>query len=297
MDLFPYLDTLQDLQHSEGGFPHQTGESPRVDATSWATLALSLFPQYSAACDRGRVYLASQQTEDGRICISPHHHKASWPTPLAVLAWHHAPHVKSSQELAIDFLLNFTGEHWPVQPDTIMGHDTSIRGWPWIAHTHSWVIPTSMAIMALTLVGLNMHERVTEGSRMLLNRQLPRGGWNSGNTLVFGKELLPLPECTGIALQALAENAHEKDVGKSLDYLLGQLPHLRTPISLGWTLLGLGAWGLKPKNTEVLVRESLRLQDRHGPYSVPSIALLLCAQHAPQGLLSLFASSPNYTNV
>ncbi|MCA9481876.1 MAG: hypothetical protein KC545_16145, partial [Nitrospira sp.] len=62
---------------------------------------------------------------------------------------------------------------------------------------------------------------------MLIDRQLPHGGWNSGNTLVFGKELLPLPECTGIALQALAGNTERPLVEHSLSYLLDQLPHLR----------------------------------------------------------------------
>ena len=170
-----------------------------------------------------------------------------------------------------------------------MAHDTTIIGWPWIADTHSWVIPTSMAITALQISGIENHERITQGVLMLLNRQLPHGGWNSGNTLVFGKELLPLPECTGIALQALAGNTERHSIQKSLDYLLEELPRLHTPISLGWTLLGLSAWGLKPPNTDELVQTSLQLQKRHGPYSLPSLVILLCAAQASEGLHSIFA--------
>jgi hypothetical protein len=147
-----------------------------------------------------------------------------------------------------------------------------------------------MAITALQNGGIHHHERISQGVLMLLDRQLPHGGWNSGNTLVFGKELLPLPECTGIALQALAGNTEQHSIQKSLDYLLEELPRLRTPISLGWTLLGLGAWGLKPTHTDELVTASLRLQERHGPYSLPSLAVLLCAAQASQGLESIFSS-------
>ena len=286
------LTSIRDLQLQNGGFPYQRGESARPDATSWAIVALSRFAEFTGTCERGRAYLVSQQSDDGAISISSQHLHATWPTPLAIFAWHKVPKMNQARSLAVDYLLNFSGVHWPIPNDQIMGHDTSIVGWPWITNTHSWVIPTSMAILALQLSGMHNHERVLEGTRMLLNRQLPRGGWNSGNTLVFGKELLPLPECTAIALQGLSGNTQNQRIEKSLDYLLQQLPNLRTPISLGWTLLGLGAWGLKPRNTEDLVLASLQLQERHGPYSIPSLALLLCALHAPQGLLSLFENGP-----
>ena len=39
---------------------------------------------------------------------------------------------------------------------------------------------------------------------MMLDRQLPHGGWNYGNTYVFGRELRPMPESTGAALTGLA---------------------------------------------------------------------------------------------
>jgi hypothetical protein len=284
------LSTIQEHQLPNGGFPYQAGENARPDATAWAVIALSAFQAGLEQCDRGRAYLISQQAEDGHISISQDHAQASWPTPLALLAWSNSPHARQAQDLAMQFLLGFSGLHFEQTGDSVMGHDTSIVGWPWIADTHSWVIPTSMAITALQNGGIRHHERISQGVLMLLDRQLPHGGWNSGNTLVFGKELLPLPECTGIALQALAGNTERHSIQKSLDYLLEELPRLRTPISLGWTLLGLGAWGLKPTHTDELVTASLRLQERHGPYSLPSLAVLLCAAQASQGLESIFSS-------
>lgn len=277
------ITEIASVQLPDGGFPYHPGEHSRADATSWAVLALSLMDGSPDACHQGKTFLVTQQHEDGRISITPDHPQASWPTALAILAWGADPLFRGARDQAIHFLLDFCGKHWPNPENSIMGHDLSIVGWPWIADTHSWVIPTAMAIMALQRSGITQHSRISQGLDMLLDRQLPKGGWNSGNTLVFGKELYPLPECTGIALQALAGNTERQAIERSLSYLLEQLPHLRTPVSLGWALLGLSAWGEQPVQSEEMIDQSLHLQKRHGPYSLPSLALLMCAANASYG--------------
>jgi len=289
---FPSLERMKSIQLPNGGFPYHAGEEAQPDATAWAIIALSAYAFDRESCDRGRAYLVSQQANDGRISLSPTHPEASWPTPLAILAWQRSSQSHEAQSRAIDYLIRFTGQHFPNPDPSISGHDTAILGWPWIADTHSWVIPTGLAIIALQQIGLGAHARVVEGENMLINRQLPHGGWNYGNTFVFGKELHPLPESTGVALQALAGTTPKPEVEQSLAYLLHELPRLRTPLSLGWALLGLGAWGLKPPNAKDLAMASLQRQDRYGPYPLPSLALLLCAVEASQGLHSLFKSSP-----
>jgi len=286
------LELLKSIQLPNGGFPYHSGEEARPDSTAWAIISMAAYEWDRARCDRGRAYLVSQQANDGRVSISPSHPDASWPTPLAIMAWQGFPDYYESQSRAIDYLIGFTGRHFPNPEPLIIGHDTAILGWPWIADTHSWVVPTALALLALQEMGLGTHPRAIAGHDMLMNRQLTSGGWNFGSTTVFGRELHPLPECTAIALQALAGTTPIREIERSLDYLLHELPHLRTPISLGWTLLGLGAWELKPANTEELALASLQLQKRYGPYPVPSLALLLCAVKAPQGLRSLFRSSP-----
>ncbi|MDH5564206.1 MAG: terpene cyclase/mutase family protein [Nitrospirota bacterium] len=283
---------MKSVQLPNGGFPYHAGEEARPDATAWAIIALSAYAFDRESCNRGRAHLVSQQAKDGRLSISPAHSEASWPTPLAVLAWQESSQSHEAQSRATDYLIGLTGQHFPNPDPSISGHDTAIRGWPWTADTHSWVIPTGLAILALQQMGLGTHIRVVEGQHMLVDRQLPHGGWNYGNTFVFGKELHPLPESTGVALQALAGATPIHEVQQSLDYLLHELPHLRTPLSLGWALLGLGAWGLKPPNTEALALASLQRQERYGPYPLPSLALLLCAVKASQGLHSLFNASP-----
>ncbi|WP_447963075.1 hypothetical protein [Nitrospira sp. Ecomares 2.1] len=285
------LELLRSIQLPNGGFPYHSGEEARPDASAWAIMALSSYSFDLECCDRGRAYLASQQINDGRVSISPSHPEASWPTPLAIFAWEGVPRYHEAQSRAVDYLIGFMGHHFSNPDPTIIGHDTTIPGWPWVADTHSWVVPTALALMALQKVGLGTHSRAIAGQKMLINRQLPTGGWNYGSTTVFNRALPPLPECTAIALQALAGSTALQEIAESLQYASHELYHLQTPISLGWTLLGLGAWGLKPTNTEELVSACLHRQERYGPYAIPSLALLLCGAKAQQGLYSLFTAS------
>lgn len=109
---------------------------------------------------------------------------------------------------------------------------------------------------------------------MLLDRQLPHGGWNAGNTVIFGRELHPNPEGTGAALTGLAGIVSPERVVRSIDYLRGEADRLCTPVSLGWALLGLGAWGQRPPNSMALVERCLTNQSRYGVYDTSALCLL-----------------------
>jgi hypothetical protein len=126
----------------------------------------------------------------------------------------------------------------------------------------------------LRVVGHGQHDRVREAIRMMLDRQLAHGGWNYGNTTVYGRELHPMPESTGAALAGLAGQAEQGTVARSLDYLQGEVDRLRTPISLGWSLLGLAAWDLWPSNGAALVERCLANQVRYGEYDTSALCLL-----------------------
>ena len=77
---------LLEGRFAEGvGFPHRPGGGFRPDATAWAILALEAAGSTSGAIDKARRLLANAQGEDGRVCVSPQHPDACWPTPLAAL--------------------------------------------------------------------------------------------------------------------------------------------------------------------------------------------------------------------
>ena len=163
---------------------------------------------------------------------------------------------------------------------------TSIQGWPWVANTHSWVEPTALSLIALQIAGYDKHKHTRDATRMLMDRQLNQGGWNYGNTIVFGQELRPMPENTGMALNALAGRVTEESIKVSLEYLEFQTQSLRTPLSLGWCLMGLGAWGKRPDNAKKRVLESLELQKIYGNYTTPLLSLLIVSYFSRGGLTS-----------
>jgi hypothetical protein len=281
------VHTIRDRALSEGGFTLYDGESFRPDVTAWAVLALEAYPGNRdvtvPACGR----LAKSQLSDGRVPIIEGYPASYWPTALAVLAWKKVAGFERQVELALKFLLDATGSHWPRQKDARIAHDTSLKGWPWIENTHSWIEPTSLAVLALKACGYAQHERVSEAVRMILDRQLPSGGWNYGNTFVFGKELPPILECTGHALCALAGFAEPRDVALSIDYLKHEAARIRTPLALSWSLLGLTAWSKEPLRAREWILESLALQSKYGAYDTALLSQLIVAYVKSGDLLNL----------
>lgn len=270
---------------TEGGFSASPGGGYHPGATAWAILALAMVDIRPELVRKARSRLAAGQLKDGRLSISPEKSEAYWPTSLAVLAWHGGGLTDcEAQRRAVRFLLDNSGLHWRKGAHEVVGHDTAIRGWPWIDSTHSWVEPTSLAVIALTVAGHAGHKRVQEALRMLMDRQLPKGGWNYGNTLVFGKELHPMADATGMALSALSGQVSKASIARSLQYLTNETIRLRTPLSLSWGLLGLGAWGERPRDSREWVIETLKKQEGYGLFDSSLLSLLLIAYAANRGL-------------
>lgn len=288
--IFPYIEELRKRFLREGGFASRPGGKYRPDATAWAITALSLAGTKREFLQSSRIRLINDQLDDGRVTISAEHPDVIWPTPLAIIALHGSDEFDAPRAKAIAFLLHTTGEHWVKKPDQAIDHDTAIKGWPWVVNTHSWVEPTALSMIALIISGYGMHQRTQEAQRMLLDRQLPKGGWNYGNTRVFGKELRPMPETTGIALAALGGEAPESMIAKSISYLETNRERMHTPLSLGWSILGLSACGKRPHKVNKSVIHCLENQDKYGIYDTATLSLMIIAFFANDGIVSIFHS-------
>lgn len=271
----------------EGGIVDRPRGQFRSDSTAWGILAFGAVGEEQGVLEKHCVRLIREQSEDGRVWVSRQHPDSYWPTALAILAWQNSPASQAAQSRALRFLLETTGVHRPRRSDELAAHDTLLKGWPWIGGTHSWIEPTALAVIALKTAGQVQHDRVSEAIRMMLDRQLPHGGWNYGNTLVFGRELRPMPESTGAALTGLAGVAGREKVARSIEYLHGEVERLCTPISLGWALLGLAAWDRWPSNGVALVERCLVNQARYGEYDTSALCLLF---------LGALAGEPDTTN-
>lgn len=280
------LDDMIVRSISSGGFAQRDGGVFRPDATAWAIIAISIANAHRSIIKGACKRMAANQLPDGRVVLMEGMDLAWWPTSLAILAWSKVKGFEKEVSAAVNFLLDASGRHFSKKEDSPMGHDTSIRGWPWIENTHSWIEPTSMAILALNATGYGYHGRVREAVNMILNRQLPSGGWNYGNTTVFSRELLPMPEHTGQALCALASYAQASEVQKSIEYLKNRLPELRTPISLCWCVFGLSSWSADGLDPQAQVLNCLSLQKKIGAYDTTLLAQLIIAYFTNGNLLS-----------
>lgn len=62
-----------------------------------------------------------------------------------------------------------------------------------------------------------------------------------------------------MALAALAGEPESKAVREGIDYLRDELPRIRSPFSLSWGLIGLGAHGVRPGAAGDWLAESSQL--------------------------------------
>jgi hypothetical protein len=259
-----------------GGFSENLHGLYRPDSTAWAVLALAGIREHLSSTNSGRSILAASQSKDGSVAF-PDAQDVYWPTAISVLAWLGSSLFDHATSQALSFLLETSGKHWSYDPQSPVAHDPSIKGWPWVAATHSFVDPTAMALLALNITGHSGHPRFRDGLDMLMNRQLPHGGWNYGNTLVYGKELHPFVDTTGIACTVLAGHIAKEQVSGSIRYLQAEAESSRTPLSLAWALFGLGAWGEFPDKGCTWIEETLKKQTKYGPYGTTLLSLLALA--------------------
>lgn len=275
--LLPHIDALLGRAGPDGRFAVAPGSASRPDATAWAAMALFAAGQASPTVVAARTALAADQLPDGRVPILPQRPEAAWPTTLALLAWLPDPAFAAPADKAAAWLTGHPGAHWKRQDKAVVGHDTNLRGWAWIDGTHSWVEPTALAMLALSARADAPRDALDEAGRLLLDRQLPNGGWNYGNTRVFRNTLLPVPESTGHALTALGGRAEPAAVAVSLDYLAGPECAAPTPLAAAWRAFGLGAYGRATPEICANCLTALDRQDRFGPYDTPQLAQLIAA--------------------
>ncbi len=121
--------------------------------------------------------------------------------------------------------------------------DTNKTGWPWVEGTVSWVAPTAMVILAHRAWHRDS-ARIATAEAMLLDRACPQGGWNAGNSEVFGVPLDPHPDFTAMALLALRRSVSRElpIIAESLSYLSDRVIATDSLYSLAWAALALQVW-------------------------------------------------------
>jgi len=227
-------------------------------------------------------WLAELQKSTGSVGITLEQDTPAWPTSLAMLAWQACDFSTGTQQFAVSrqralgWALQAQGTTAPRRDH--VSHDSTLLGWSWAAATHSWLEPTCMFILALKASGQSEHPRTREGVRLLIDRQLERGGCNYGNTQVLGQATLPHVQPTGLAMLAIADEViSDPRVGRSLAYLEGVLTEKTSTISLCFALLGLTAHRRRPSNSDVLLAQAFKRNAEYGTLNCYKLALLALA--------------------
>jgi hypothetical protein len=281
-------DILNDLA-TESHWRYRLGGPLAAEPAALAALAL---------CGHGRVaeashacrQLVSLASADGSVGVLADQAAPNWPTSLAILAWnatsHHADEApttdwRSHAERGVAWLLTVSGDVQPRNAD--VGHDTTLRGWPWALGTHSWVEPTALALLALKSAGLGEHIRAREAARLLVDRLLPDGGCNYGNTSVFGQLLRPHVAPSGLALAALAgENDAGGRIARTIAYLQRSLHRQSATMSLAYGLIGLAAHDRTPPAADDWLEAAAQRSGREAaPWKRTLVALAALKSDCP----------------
>jgi hypothetical protein len=264
---------LLEARQGDAGWGYEPGRTPRLEPTCWALLALRTSPAHS---DR----LLADWPSNQRALVEHRGGLANWSFHALALATRLA-----LRQAPIDELQPLAGalaasRGVVLKPFSAQRQDTRLQGWSWISGTFSWVEPTAWAVLALKMcrghgiVTEGADRRIRDGEGLLRDRVCAEGGWNYGNSNVFGKNLPAYVPTTAIALLALHEDRNDAVVHRSVEYLEQQSVRHPSVRALALSALALRRHG----RSATLVESALRAWVAHHPNAdVASLGMALCA--------------------
>jgi len=243
---------LLNRQLRSGGWSYFDSQQSCVESTSLAVLALG--PDGHHASRAGTEHLVQSQAHDGGwpACIGDP--ESAWVTALALCALNTTNDLAVARERAFRWLMMARGRegHWFWRwkfriADREVRFDPDKYGWPWSPGTASWVIPTAFSMVAIKQYTVcnrlaAAENRIRLGADMLVDRACVGGGWNSGNSVVYGVPLPPHVEATAIALLALQDEERTPVIRTTLAWLKQRSASIASAESLAWCILTLFAY-------------------------------------------------------
>ena len=232
-----------------GGWAYFNSVQESLEATCLAELALA--PERPASSSAAILFLLKSQLSDGGWPAFLGDSEGSWTTALALCTLNSTGDFTAAREKAFRWLYAERGRegHWFWRwkfktSDRNVRFDPDKYGWPWVTGSASWVIPTAFSIIAIEQFTVcnrseESEKRIHLGVEMLLDRACVDGGWNSGNSVVYGVPLRPHVEATAIALLALQDEQRTEMVQKSLSWLRQNAASVDSVSSLAWCILTL----------------------------------------------------------
>ena len=268
---------LLDARNVDGGWGYEASRTSRLEPTCWALLALRE-PREDA--DR---LLAAWPSRGGAL-VEHREGLANWSFHALAVSTRLALGEASAVELhplakALTDARGVAAKSSPTQRQ-----DNSLQGWSWVDETFTWVEPTAWALLALKMCRAKRiavagsDKRILDGEAVLRDRLCVTGGWNYGNSNVFGTDLPAYIPTTAIALLALQDCAGEAFVERSLDYLDEHAASYPSTRALALTTLALRRHGRSTTRVESALRAWIASQPSA---DVLSTGTALCALQEP----------------
>jgi hypothetical protein len=243
---------LQELRRRElfgGGWSFSSSPQMSLEATCFASF--SVLAEQPSSGPHVVLPLLRAQLCDGSWPSFVSDGESSWTTALAICVLNSANDSSGARERGLSWLLKTNGREanwfwrWKFKlADRAVRFDPDRYGWPWISGSASWVIPTAFSVIAIKQFTACSRSELSErrirlGVDMLLDRVCVGGGWNSGNSVVYGAPLQAHVEATAIALLALQDEERTPVIQASLGWLKQRSSNIESVESLGWCILSL----------------------------------------------------------
>jgi hypothetical protein len=272
---------------------YHAGDPSAAEPIALAALALMGAGQFDNARSHLEWLASAGQKSDGNVAPYESLQWPGWPTSLAIIASVFVSRFADIKtfpafDLARAKTWLLAAEGKTLEKTSEFGHDGMLVGWPWVLGTHSWQEPTAWSVLALKAIGLSDHQRTREGVRLLIDRLLPEGGCNYGNTYVLGQKLRAQVEPTGLAMMALAgDQSDDLRIPYSLQFLTANLSTSTTPIYLAYGLLGVAAHQKTPVDSSAWLELAYQRTVNREPAPLPISLLTLAGQGADCLLLKI----------
>ncbi|HEX5108478.1 MAG TPA: hypothetical protein VFV95_08535 [Vicinamibacterales bacterium] len=236
-------EALLESRNRDGTWPYVSGKQARLEPTCWALLALG------RAGGRGpdlEVLERWQRRDHWLIDVDGAPPNQAF-NGFAALTYLAHPDGRKQISLLAERIIATKAVRFP--PSNLIRLDSSLQGWSWVDGTASWVEPTAWCLLFLKQYVKAgsvpaAAERISVGDRLLLDRACTDGGWNYGNSQVFGKDLWPYVPTTALALMAMQDRRSEPIVQRSLEQLQEDVASERSMSALALTIICSRVFGI-----------------------------------------------------
>jgi len=250
---------LLDQQNSDGGWGAVKGKVSNTESTAFAVMALESLQRKELirSVEAGFNWLLGHQNSDGSWRLNDVTPGGSWSTAVALLCLGALPAYRSRAVKAAQWALTQEGNTvgwlgslimWFTAQKDINKINMDLKGWPWASGSFSWVEPTSYFLIGLkrlkpVLGGTNVDDRIRQAELMIYDRVCEGGGWNYGNSKVYGEALWPYPDITALALIALQDHPNTEANRESIERLEKTLKDVDSGLALSWAIICFELYG------------------------------------------------------